>query len=98
MTILNVNYPPLGKRPNCSNAGDIKWVLTRALPTIFKDDIVTCGNGGKLPTELEVVEESDSCFASVSVLNASSKMDAGRDAQQAVLETLVGLGFVCLED
>ena len=80
------------------NPVGFKWVMTRVFFTIFEDDIVRCGNGGKLPTELEVVEESGGCFASVSVLSATSKLDAGKDAQQAVMQSLSGLGFVCLGD
>lgn len=54
-----------------------------------------CGNNGKLPTESEVVGYDEGCYASVSVLSATSKMDAGKEAQQEVLKTLGSLGFVC---
>ncbi|KAJ3479955.1 hypothetical protein NLI96_g8702 [Meripilus lineatus] len=94
-TIISVNYPPLHNRSNCARKEDVKWVFTRTFPTIWRADMDICGNNGKLPTESEVVGYDEGCYASVSVLSATSKMDAGKEAQQEVLKTLGSLGFVC---
>ena len=50
-------------------------------------DVVTCGNGGRLPIESSVVGKSG-CYVSVSVGKASSKDDASATEQQAVLNRL----------
>ncbi len=88
---INVNFPTL--TDECT-ALDIQWVFTRSLPSIFSNDVVACDNGGKLPTEGDVVAAG--CFASVTVLDADTKLTVGKELQADVLARLSGLGFVCL--
>lgn len=94
-TILNINYPPLFTRPNCSQPSDVTFVLTRAFPTFYKNDVELCANGGRLPVENEVVWDEQGCWASVSVLSAQSKLDFGREGQERVWNALQGLGWGC---
>ncbi|KAJ3557483.1 hypothetical protein NM688_g1447 [Phlebia brevispora] len=88
--ILNVNFPAVS--PTCSRK-DVQWVLTRVYPTLFFHDVVVCNNGGKLPEESSVI--ATGCFATVSIVDADTKLDADANAQGDVLERLVKLGFVC---
>ena len=85
---LNVNFPAsTGK--SCANASDFKFVLSRiytATPFTPKD-VVTCKNGGRLPTESSVVG-AKGCYASISVGNAALKTDASRANQSVVLRKL----------
>ena len=78
LTILSINYPLL-TCPNCSHLSDITFILTRALPTHHNDDVEICKNGGRLPVESDAVRDESGCWASVSVLNAESKSDIGKD-------------------
>ena len=85
---LNVNFPSVsvGK---CDNVVDYKFVLSRiwtAVPVVTPKDVVTCGNGGRLPTERSVVGTSSGCYVSISVGNGH--LDAGAGDQQAVLGKL----------
>lgn len=89
---LNVNFPE-SSSSQCSSASQFKFVLSRiysAVPLLTAKDVVTCGNGGRLPTESSVVDE-DGCYVSVSVGKASSKGDASAAEQKAVLGHLQGL-------
>ncbi|PSS30862.1 hypothetical protein PHLCEN_2v2589 [Hermanssonia centrifuga] len=88
---INVNFPTL--TDECT-ASDIQWVFTRSLPSIFSNDVVVCDNGGKLPTEGDVIAAG--CFASVTVLDADTKLTVGKELQADVFARLSGLGFVCL--
>lgn len=93
---LNVNFPA-STDTACLSAQDVKFVLSRINSAFLtKDDVVTCGNGGRLPTESEVVD-TPGCYASISVGHADSKGDADAEEQQAVLEKLGGL-LTCLPD
>lgn len=89
---LNVNFPD-SSSSSCSRASDFKFVLSRintAIPIFTGKDVVTCGNGGRLPTESKVVGTSG-CYVSVSVGKASSKGDASAAEQQVVLNRLGGV-------
>ena len=89
---LNVNFPALSS--TCS-ADNMQWILTRVFPVILGNpDVVTCGNGGRLPQEGDVVKAG--CYATVSVVQASTKVDVSKSVQADVLNRLSGLGFSCL--
>lgn len=89
--ILNVNFPELSA--DCQ-AEDVRWVLTRAFPLIVGNpDVTTCNNGGVLPQEGDVVQGG--CYASVSVLDATSKLDVSSVDQADVLQRLVHLNWTC---
>ncbi len=87
---LNVNYPATD---SCSSASGYKFVLSRintALPLVTPDDVKTCGNGGRLPTETAVVG-TEGCYASISVGVATTKLDASSKQQRVVLNKLKGI-------
>jgi 5'-nucleotidase len=91
---LNVNFPAiaLGCGPD-----SVQWVLTRVFPVIAGNpDVEVCGNGGRLPEEINIADAAG-CFASVSVINATSKLDAGKADQADVLNRLSRLRFICFE-
>jgi len=93
---LNVNFPA-SSSTSCSSAADFRFVLSRiysAVPILTPKDVVTCNNGGRLPTESSVVGKSG-CYVSVSVGKASTKGDASAAEQQAVLTRLRGV-LTCL--
>ncbi|KAF7791580.1 hypothetical protein EIP86_002596 [Pleurotus ostreatoroseus] len=92
-TFLNVNFPSLNSNasasPPCTPAS-AAFVLTRVFPLLLPlpVDVDTCGNGGRLPAENDVVTTPGGCFASVSAVDARTKLDAGKGAQAGVLERL----------
>ncbi|KAH9922171.1 sure-like protein [Fomitopsis serialis] len=90
-TIVNVNYPAID---DCPDVSDYKWVFARNLWNPLATDVETCGSK-HLPDEVSVVDK-DGCYASVSVLSASTKTDVGSDVQAEVLAKLQGLPFSCL--
>ena len=86
---LNVNFPKVTKA-ECSSVSDFKFVLSRihvAVPLVTPDDVNTCENDGRLPTERSVVD-TDGCYASISVGLADNKLDAGAKQQGIVLKKL----------
>jgi hypothetical protein len=86
---LNVNFPSVDDSV-CSSASDFSFVLTRintAVPFLTPDDVTICGNGGRLPTESDVVGR-DGCYASISVGVADTKLDAGAKQQRIVKDKL----------
>nr|POE93379.1 acid phosphatase [Quercus suber] len=86
---LNVNYPA-SNSTICSRTSDFKFVLSRinaALPIISGDDVTTCNNSGRLPTETDVINTAG-CYASISVGHADTKLDATGAEQAAVLQKL----------
>ncbi|KIP01373.1 hypothetical protein PHLGIDRAFT_131285 [Phlebiopsis gigantea 11061_1 CR5-6] len=90
--MLNVNLPALD---GACTAESVAWVLTRVFPVLLGNpDVVTCGNGGRLPVEGTVV--SQGCFATVSAIDALLKVDVSKSVQQEVLDRLVNLGFSCV--
>ncbi|KAK3680310.1 hypothetical protein LTR37_021350 [Vermiconidia calcicola] len=97
-TWLNVNYPKV-ENSSCSSAADFKFVLSRiypAVPFITDGDVQTCGNGGRLPTERDVIG-TKGCHASISVGVADSKGDAGVAKQTIVRDKLKSI-LSCLPD
>lgn len=88
-TFLNVNFPAAGAGTSCTKTADFKFVLSRIYTAsiISGKDVVTCGNGGRLPTETVVVGTSG-CYASVSVGLANNKLDANASEQAVVLAKL----------
>ncbi|OBZ74623.1 putative kinetochore protein SPC25 [Grifola frondosa] len=83
---LNVNYPAV--TGGCTAVSDFKWVLTR-LQVTNAVDVETCGSN-KLPKDQAVVE-ADGCYISVSVVNATTKMDVDAATQGAVYDRLSGM-------
>ena len=86
---LNVNYPAVSSA-SCSKVSDFKFVLSRintAVPLIEPDDVTTCNNGGRLPTESHVVD-TGGCYAAISVGVASTKLTANAKQQAVVLSKL----------
>ena len=86
-TILNINYAD-STASTCSSADDFSFVLTRAnsaIEGITPADTYTCGSI-RLPTESDVV--GSGCFASVTVLDTTTKLDASSSKQAAVLAKL----------
>ncbi|KAI5865503.1 survival protein sure-likephosphatase/nucleotidase-like protein [Durotheca rogersii] len=89
---LNVNFPRLTAQ--CAAAADFRWVLSRINPGIISaPDVETCGDD-RLPTENEVIN-SDGCFASISVGDATDKTTAPAEKQAVVLRKL-GNFLTCL--
>ena len=83
---LNVNYPASSTN-SCSSASQFKFVLSRINASTAATDVVTCNNGGRLPTETSVVNTSG-CYASISVGVAATKTDVNKTAQATVLKKL----------
>jgi hypothetical protein len=89
---LNVNFPDVAQG-KCDAMQDFKFVLSRIVPhvpIIMPDDVKTC-DGGSLPSERSVVDNTSGCFVSVSVGNAKTKFDASPENQMAVLNKLKGM-------
>lgn len=83
---LNVNFPAT---TDCKSVSDFSFVLSRihtAVPLVSGTDVVTCNNGGRLPTEATVVG-TDGCYASISV-GGTNKRDADAADQAIVLGKL----------
>lgn len=86
---LNVNYPAVNST-TCSSTSDFSFVLSRintAIPILTPNDVTTCNNGGRLPTETDVVDTAG-CYAAISVGVATTKLDASASQQQTVLTKL----------
>lgn len=64
-------------------------MLSRIFDATFVsgDDAVTCGNGGRLPTESDVVGTTG-CYASISVGSTNLDIDASAADQTTVLNKL----------
>ena len=88
---LNVNYPSAN---NCPDVDGYSWVFTRLRHDDTAPDVETCGST-TLPYEKEVAAATG-CWASVSVVNASTKLDVDADTQAAVLPRVQGLPLTCL--
>ncbi|KAG9125175.1 hypothetical protein FRC07_008678 [Ceratobasidium sp. 392] len=79
---LNVNFPAISS--TCPDADSFQFVLTR----IYKDsrtDVKTCDNDGHLPDESTVLKTSGECYVTVSVFDASNKLDASAEQQECVM-------------
>lgn len=83
---LNVNYPT-SNETSCRWSNEFKFVLSRINSNPLATDVTTCGNGGHLPTESDVVA-TVGCYASISVGHADTKLDATAAEQKAVLKKL----------
>ena len=98
---LNVNYGSTtfssSGVPNgdCASASDFTWVFTRILQNDGEIDVETCGST-RLPDETTVVHAG--CFASVSVMNASTKADVDAATQGVVLARLQPSGLLSCFD
>ncbi|KAI0772491.1 sure-like protein [Trametes elegans] len=95
---LNVNYGSTtfaSGGTSCASAHDFAWVFTRIVPDAGATDVETCGST-HLPDEGTVVRAG--CFASVSVMNASTKADVDATTQAAVLARLQGSGLLSCFD
>ncbi|OJT14729.1 Acid phosphatase [Trametes pubescens] len=81
---------------DCAAAGDFQWVFTRILPAgAGTKDVQTCGST-VLPDERTVVDAG--CFASVSVMDASTKADVDAATQGVVLQRLAPSGLLSCFD
>ncbi|KZT69465.1 sure-like protein [Daedalea quercina L-15889] len=83
-----------GAQNGCSDASDYEWVFSRNVADSSATDYETCGST-TLPTESSVVDTSG-CYASVSVLNATTKTDVDATIQGEVYSRLTALPFSCL--
>lgn len=96
-TWLNVNFPEAGDGTSCTSVDDFEFVLSRiysAVVLVSSADVVTCSNGGRLPTETTVVN-TNGCYVSLSLGKASNKRDASAAQQEVVLDRLGSL-LTCL--
>ncbi|EIN05783.1 acid phosphatase [Punctularia strigosozonata HHB-11173 SS5] len=75
---------------NCSQVSDFKFVFSRIFVNESQTDVEHCGSD-HLPDETTVVAASGGCFASVSVMNATTKGDVDATTQRFVLDKLDGL-------
>ncbi|KIJ55812.1 hypothetical protein M422DRAFT_151484 [Sphaerobolus stellatus SS14] len=82
---LNVNYP--AATGSCASASNFKFVLTRILSSSSATDVTTCGTN-HLPTESSILSESSGCLSSISVFNATGKVDVDAAIQGVVLQKL----------
>jgi 5'/3'-nucleotidase SurE len=82
---VNVNYPG-PTNTTCTSPDDFSFILTRIAPNASVTDVKTCGTD-HLPGEVDVVA-MEGCFASVSVMNATSKTDVDAATQAVVLKRL----------
>lgn len=84
---VNVNYPA-STSSSCASPSDFSFILTRIAPSNSVTDVETCGTD-HLPGETNVVA-TNGCFASVSVMNATTKADVDATTQAFVLNRLSG--------
>lgn len=82
-TVLNVNYPSID---DCIEESDYHRMCSRNHWNPFADDVETC-KSTYLLYEASVVQ-SGGCYASVSVLGASTKPDVDQGVQAEVLAKL----------
>ncbi|EFQ36008.1 5'/3'-nucleotidase SurE [Colletotrichum graminicola] len=93
-TWINVNMPAV-TATECNDPDQFKWVLSRINPNILPDvDVTTCGNNGKLPDDVTVVD-TPGCYISLSVGEATFKTTANKAQQQIVVDKL-GDFLTCL--
>ncbi|KAI0744779.1 sure-like protein [Earliella scabrosa] len=96
-TIVNVNFAST-HFPNgaCTSASDFRWIFTRLVQDSSAVDVNTCGTT-RLPDEGTVVRAG--CFASVTVMNATTKSDVSAGVQAQVLQRLTPSGLLtCFDD
>lgn len=90
-TWVNVNFPT-SNDTTCSSAKDFKFVFSRIMTAsaMSGSDVRTCGDGGRLPTETAVLH-TPGCYASISVGNATTKLDVSAAQQRYVLNRLTSI-------
>ena len=88
--VVNVNYAAID---NCPTSASYRWVFSRLVWNIFETDFETC-DSDHLPSESRVVGAG--CYASVSVISSSSKLDVNSTLQGQVFERLQSLPVTCL--
>ena len=88
-TFLNVNFPDAGDGTSCTNIEQFKFILSRIVPLVSllpPSDVEQCGTS-RLPSESSVIERND-CYVSISVGDASNKLDSGVNDQTFVRDRL----------
>ena len=90
-TIVNVNYAAID---DCPTADSYQFVASRLLWDPLETDTETCGSD-HLPSENSVLGKG--CYVTVSVLNASSKLDVNATVQAQVFERLQTLPLTCVD-
>ncbi|KAI1782922.1 sure-like protein [Ganoderma leucocontextum] len=90
--VVNVNYAAID---NCPSASSYKWVFSRLVWDAFKTDVEMCGSS-HLPHESDVVDQG--CYASISVISSSTKLDVSATLQGQVFDRLKSLPTTCLGD
>lgn len=89
---LNVNYP--AATGPCTDPEAYKFVLTRILPNPNVTDVRTCGTD-HLPDETSIINNSvTTCLSTISVFNASGKVDVDAATQAFVLNKLSSI-LIC---
>ncbi|KAJ3483053.1 hypothetical protein NLI96_g6573 [Meripilus lineatus] len=91
---LNVNYPRTSLR-GCTSISNYAFVFTRLVVDNSATDVETCGST-RLPDESTVVGAG--CFASVTVINATTKMDVSATVQGQVLSRFPSTFFSCFSN
>lgn len=88
---LNVNFSP-STSSKCASASQFNFIFTRinTASSGAGADVVTCSNGGRLPTENSVLGMSG-CFATISAGNATNKGDVDAGTQQFALTRLTSI-------
>ncbi|KAI0334141.1 sure-like protein [Cubamyces sp. BRFM 1775] len=95
LTATFVNALTASAIDGCPNAASYQWVFSRLVWNVFATDVHTCGSD-HLPTESNVIDAG--CYASVSVLDAQSKLDVNATMQAQVMDRLQALSFTCLQN
>jgi 5'-nucleotidase len=85
-TFLNVNYPTAGSGTRCTTGAAVQFVLAK----VSSASVSVCGKTSP-PTDTAVVGSTKGCYASVSVLNASTKGDATAAQYSTVASKLAGI-------
>lgn len=90
-TFVNVNFPA-SNDTSCSSEKDFKFVFSRIMTATAASgpDVRTCGDGGRLPTESTVLD-TPGCYSSISLGNATTKLDVSAAQQRYVLNRLAGI-------
>lgn len=88
--VVNVNYPAID---NCTTADSFQFVASRLLWDPLETDTETCGSD-HLPDESSVVGRG--CYASVSVISSSTKLDVSASLQAEVFSRLQTLPLECM--
>jgi len=87
---LNVNFSFSNNTAGiCGSTEEFKFIFTRINnATVANGDIDVCNNHGTLPTEDFVFDLPKGCFTTISVANATDKLDADATNQEFVHERI----------